>query len=216
MCFLVLSVFSGRAQQEINAHDQDGKRHGPWKEFYDNNNSQLKFEGQFQHGKRIGIFKFYQEELENPVAIMDFNAESGRVMAKYLSQNGKIISEGEMQDRQRTGLWKYYHKNSDQVMMTENYVKGNLHGEKKVYYENGELAEVANYANGELHGNRKLYSVKGIVLEDLQYKNGELHGPAKIYNGKGELVSEGIYRNDKHHGTWKYYENGNLKEEKDF
>ena len=36
------------------------------------------------------------------------------------------------------------------------------------------------------------------------------------YDKGGNLVLEGIYRKDKKHGIWKYYEDGKLKEEKDF
>ena len=220
-CYIILSllIFRAlpcRAQEQLNSHDSEGRRHGQWKEYFDKEATQPKFEGRFDHGKRVGLFKFYQEGLKQPVAVMEFDPASDVVQAKYLSQNGKIISEGKMLDQQRTGLWTYYHKNSDQVMMIENYEHGKLHGQKIIYYDTGEVAEEATYANGELHGPRKLYSVKNVVLEDLRYKNGELHGPAKIYNGKGELMSEGHYRNNKHHGNWRYYENGKLQEEKDF
>lgn len=204
------------AQEETNNLDNQGKRHGYWKEYYDDSKSEPKFEGQFKNGKRIGTFKFYEEGIKQPVAIMDFNETSNRAKAKFLTQQGKTISEGELMGQQRIGLWTYYHKNSDKIMMTENYVDGKLHGQKNVYYEDGTLAEESNYMNGKLHGNRKLYSETGSVLENLNYNNGELHGPAKFYNGQGEVVSEGKYKNDKHHGTWRYYENGKLKEEKDY
>ncbi|WP_037325183.1 toxin-antitoxin system YwqK family antitoxin [Salinimicrobium terrae] len=216
ICVLILQTIPLWGQEKLNSVDIEGQKHGYWKEFFDNKKTQLKYEGQFHHGKRTGLFKYYQEGLKQPVAIMDFDPSTGRIVAKYLSQNGKVISEGEMYDRERTGLWTYYHKDSDQVMMTENYKNGKLHGPKKIYYDKGQLAEEATYMNGELHGSRKLFSVKGIVLEDLTYKSGELHGPAKFFNGQGLLMSEGVYRNDKHHGTWLYYENGEFTEEKDF
>lgn len=204
------------AQNSINQYDSEGNRHGMWREYYDPQEQMLKYEGEFIHGEEIGVFKFYQEGLKQPAAIMKFDQQSDTVTAQYLSQNGKTISEGDLTDKQRIGPWTYYHKNSDKVMMTENYKDGKLHGLKKVYYENGILAEEANYTNGELHGNRKLYSVKGVTLEDLTYQHGELHGLAKFFNGKGELMSEGSYKHDKHHGTWRYYENGKLKQEKEY
>ncbi|WZL88550.1 hypothetical protein VS868_13195 [Salinimicrobium sp. 3283s] len=215
--YLILLLTSpAMAQTSLNAYDNRGEKHGDWIEYYDNNQSQPKFEGRYEHGKRIGLFKFYQEGLKHPVAVMNFDPNSEKVAAKYLAQDGSTISEGEFTGQQRTGTWTYYHQDSDDVMMTEQYVNGELHGQKKIYYDNGQLAEEATYNKGHLDGPRKLYSVKGVVLEDLLYKAGKLHGPAKIYNGKGELVSKGIYENDKHHGTWKYYENGKLKEEKEF
>lgn len=204
------------AQADLNKKDSQGKRHGMWKEYYDPEKQMLKFEGEFIHGKETGTFKFYQEGLKKPAAIMKFDKNSDTVAAKYLSQKGKTISEGNLLNKIRVGPWTYYHKNSDKVMMTENYRNGELYGQKKLYYEDGTLAEEANYAEGVLHGNRKLYSVKGVVLEDLLYEQGELHGPAKFYNGKGELMTEGSYKRNKHHGTWRYYENGQLKKEKEY
>ncbi len=213
---LSLTGFSSYAQEEINLYNNEGERHGPWKGYYEEEPSQLKYEGTFENGEETGAFKFYQPGLKRPVATKTFSPTSDTVRVKYLAQNGKTISEGDMLGQNRIGTWKYYHKNSDKIMMIENYQKGTLQGEKLTYYDNGQIAEKANYKNGELQGERLLYSVKGVVLEHLTYDNGELHGPAKFYNGKGELMSEGSYRRDKHSGIWKYYENGNLKEEKDF
>lgn len=214
--FLCSSLASTAQETIINRYDKEGKRHGEWKEYYDESRNLLKFEGKFAHGKETGLFKFYQEGLKQPAAIMEFDPASDTVRGKYLTQKGKTISEGNLFNQQRTGLWTYYHKDSDEVMMTETYSNGKLNGTKKIFYPGGKLAEEATFVNGELHGPRKLFSVKGVVLEDLLYKNGELHGPASFYNGKGELMSEGEYRHNKHHGTWRYYENGKLVREKDF
>ena len=216
ICFFLLLNFSVYAQEKLNQLDEDGRRHGPWKEYFDEDSGQLKFEGEFVHGKRTGLFRFYQEGLKNPAATMFFDPNSDTVEVKYLSQAGKTISEGQMLNQKRTGRWTYYHKNSDKIMMTENYVDGKLHGKQTTYYDTGKIAEEANYQEGLLQGERLLYSEKGVILEQLNYDRGELHGPAKFFNGKGELRSEGSYKRDKHHGTWKYYENGQLKEEKDY
>lgn len=214
--FLILLFVTFTAFTQENTYDDQGRRHGLWKEYFDGEKQQPKFEGEFIHGKETGVFKFYQEGLKQPAAIMEFDPASDTVQAKYLTQKGNPISEGQMVDQKRTGLWTYYHKDSDKVLMTENYRDGKLHGLKKIFYENGNIAEEAYYTQGELDGDRKLYSEKGVVLEDLKYRNGELHGPAQFFNGKGELMSEGSYRFNKHHGTWRYYNNGQLEREKEF
>ena len=215
-CLLLFYASVSGAQEPINQYDKAGKRHGVWKGFYDDDKTLPRYEGNFEHGQEVGLFRFYEEGLKNPVATKMFTPGSDIVEVKYLSQAGKTVSEGIMKDRQRSGTWKYYHSKSDKIMMTENYINGQLDGEKLTYYENGQVAEKANYEQGKLDGERILYSEKGVILEHLQYENGELHGLAKIYNGKGELVSEGTFKRDKHHGTWKYYENGRLKETKEY
>lgn len=219
LVLILVFVFTGKSvtgQNLPNKVDSQGLRHGEWKEFYDNDTTKIRFEGSFNHGKEIGLFKFYEEGLKHPVATILFSPGTDTVQVKYLSQSSKVISEGKMFDKKRIGVWTYYHKGSNKPMTVENYQEGQLHGEKIVYYDNGTIAEKAFYDKGTLQGQRILYSEKGVVLEQLTYVNGELHGPAKFFNGRGELVSEGVYKNDKHHGIWKYYENGKLKEEKDF
>lgn len=212
---LILSL-SSLAQEEINQYDSNGRRHGEWKGYYEDDPSQLKYEGTFEHGREIGLFKFYQPGLKKPAATRVFSPDSDTVEVTFLTQKGKVISKGKMKGRERIGQWTYFHNNSDRLMMTENYKNGILNGEKIIYFDNGQVAEKASYTNGVLHGERILYSEKGVVLEHLNYEEGKLHGPAKFYNGKGELLTEGTYRDDQHHGLWKYYENGELKEEKTF
>ena len=115
------------------------------------------------------------------------------------------------------GTWKYYQKNSDNLLILENYNdNGKLDGERFVYYENGQIAEKQNYKYGELDGVSKWYSEKNSVLKEFVYVNGERHGVSKIYDPKGQLLVEGQYKRGKKDGIWKYYENGQLKEEKDF
>jgi hypothetical protein len=61
--FFVLLVFLGSffssiyGQDSLNLLDTNGKFHGKYRKLYDNGN--LRYEGQFEHGKEIGIFKFY-------------------------------------------------------------------------------------------------------------------------------------------------------------
>lgn len=214
--FISLFQVESYCQDQTNQKDSKGQRHGTWKVYFEDQPEQLKFEGNYEHGTQKGLFKYYQKGFKHPVATMFFKPQSDTVQVKYLSQAGKTISEGQMLNKKRIGTWKYYHNNSDKVMMTENYENGQLQGEKLTYYDTGRLAEKADYHLGELHGKKIIYSEKGVILEDLTYEHGELHGPAKFYNGKGELLSEGNYKRDQHWGTWRYYENGTLKEEKNY
>lgn len=215
--FIFLLIFiTTSAQEGLNNYDSEGKRHGSWKITFKKDPGQVRYEGQFEHGKEIGLFKFYQLGQDNPAATKLFSPDSDTAEVTYYSQKGKIISEGKMQDTVRIGEWKYYHRNSDKLMMLENYENGVLHGEKLTYYENGKLAEKSFYKNGEPDGERILYSENGVILEHLTYEDGELHGPAKFYDAQGELLTEGNFKRDMHDGTWKYYENGELKEEKHF
>ena len=212
-----LSVIVTSAQS-INQNDTDGNRHGIWKKNFDGT-QQVRYEGEFDHGKEIGLFKFYKLIKKKSVlsATKLFNANDSIAEVKFLTSRGKTISEGKMVGKSYVGKWTYYHKNSEKIMTIETYDdNGVLQGDRLVYYDNGQLAEKANYVDGKIEGLSEVYSLKSVVLKSFIYVNGELHGPSKSFNGKGELLAEGQYKRGKKTGIWKFYENKKLKEEKDY
>ena len=57
---IILFVISGFSYaQEFNKFDDEGKRHGKWRKNFDKTKI-LRYEGEFFHGKEIGLFKFYK------------------------------------------------------------------------------------------------------------------------------------------------------------
>ncbi|WP_341215488.1 toxin-antitoxin system YwqK family antitoxin [uncultured Wocania sp.] len=204
--------------QSINQFDANGKRHGIWKKTFEDTNV-LRYEGEFFHGKEIGLFKFYKNIKKKAVltATKQFNKTDNKAYVNFLSSKGKLISEGQMNGKTYIGEWKYYQNRNDNLLTLEHYnSKGVLDGERFVYYENGQIAEKQTYKNGKLDGISVWYSEKNVILKEFFYLNGELHGASKYYNPKGELITEGQYKKGKKHGIWKYYENGKLIDKKDF
>lgn len=216
--FLTLFLTSAMAQNPINQLDNAGQRHGFWKKNFDKT-QQPRYEGTFEHGKEVGVFKFYTLDKGKSVlsATREFSKEHDTINVTFFSSKGKVISEGQMIGKNFIGKWVYYHNKTNAVMTVENYNnQGLLQGEKLVYYENGQIAEQSYYLNGKIDGISKWFSQTGVVLKEFTYKNDELHGVSKYYNADGQLLAEGAYKNDQKHGIWKYYENGVLKEEKNF
>jgi len=218
--FLIITLLlvGNLSAQDINQFDANDKRHGIWKKNFEGT-TQPRYEGEFNHGKEVGLFKFYKFIKKKSVltATKQFNDKDTSAYVKFLSSRGKVISEGKMEVKKYVGTWTYYHKNNNTVMSTETYdSNGLLQGEKLVFYKDGEVAESANYVDGKLQGESNWYSTKGVVLKAFLYDNNELHGVAKYYNGKAELLAEGRYKRGKKVGVWKYYENGELTREKDF
>lgn len=204
--------------QTINQLDADGERHGLWKKNFEKTD-QPKYEGKFEHGKEVGVFKYYKlvDGKSKLSATREFMPNSDKINVKFFSSKGKLISEGMMDDKIFIGKWIYYQNKNDGVLMIEHYNdKGILEGEKFVYYENGQMAEKSTYVNGEIDGISTWYSTNGNILKVFTYNNGILHGMAKYYDINGVLLAEGVYKNDKKHGIWNYYENGVKTEEKDF
>ncbi len=206
--FLILFVSgTGIAQEKINQLDALGRRTGVWKKHYDNNN--IRYEGQFEAGKEIGIFNFYSElNPKQPTIVKTFSATSDSAKVNYFYDDGILESEGNMNGINRVGKWIYYNTDGKTIVSEENYENGLLNGIAITYFAPGKIAESLNYKNGELQGNALRYSSEGILLDDLQYKNGKLHGLAKYYNVSGKLVRKGYYENDEKVGNWEYFEDG--------
>lgn len=206
--FLILFVSATAiAQEKINQLDAQGKRTGVWKKYYDNKN--IRYEGQFEAGKEIGVFNFYSElNTKHPMLVKTFSEGSDKAKVSYFYEDGKLQSEGNMNGINRIGKWTYYNTDGKTIVSEENYENGLLNGIATTYFSEGKKAEAATYKNGELHGKLLRYSSEGILLDDLQYENGKLHGPAKYYNVAGKLVRKGDYENDLKVGNWEYFENG--------
>jgi len=215
---LTFVMFNVQAQESYNQFDKNGKRHGVWKKNFEDT-KQVRYQGQFEHGKEVGLFKFYKlvTKKSSLTATKSFNPNNNIAEVTFFASTGKIISKGKMDFKKYIGEWLYYHNDSDKIMTKETYNNlGLLEGKKYVYFENGQLAEELFFKNGKEEGNVKNYSEKGILIKDFNYKNGELHGSYKDYTSEGDLVVEGQFKNGKKHSIWKYYNNGKLTKEKNF
>ena len=210
----ILTVFPLKlaSQDVVNQLDDDGKRHGVWRKYFDKT-KELRYEGQFNHGKEIGVFKFYRLNKGKSVlsATKTFNESDNKADVKFLSSKGKLISEGVMDGKHYIGKWVYYHNKVDAIMTIEHYNdNGELDGERLVYYPDGTTAEKANYNNGKLEGKSLWFAKNGNVLKAFLYKNDELHGISKYYDADGNLQAEGAYKNGLKEGVWTHYENTKL------
>lgn len=204
--------------QNINQFDTHGKRHGVWKKNFENTKV-LRYEGAFNHGKEVGLFKFYKKIDNKPVlsASKQFNETNNIAYVQFFTSRGKIISEGQMHGKIYIGEWKYYQKNADNLLILEHYdTSGNLTGDRFIYYKNGQISEQSHYEKGKLDGESVSYAENGVVLKRLIYSLGELHGISKYFNPKGEIITQGRYKNGKKDGVWSYFKDGKLIDKKDF
>lgn len=214
--FFICGVLSLKAQEEINQMDAKGARHGLWRKYYPGT-EQLRYEGIFEHGKEVGVFKFYCEECGNqPTATRTFNAKDNSVWVQYFTIKGKLVSEGKLVDREREGEWISYHKNSSQPMSKEYYKNGKLHGKQTTFYPNGIITEEIQYELGVKEGENLYYSPEGVIIKKIQYRNDMLQGAAVYYDAFGNVAVEGFYKDDKKNGLWKYYKNGKIELEETY
>ncbi|HBY70227.1 MAG TPA: hypothetical protein DEG69_22210 [Flavobacteriaceae bacterium] len=212
-------VFSSQlllAQEKVNQFDADGKRDGVWEKYYPGT-KQLRYKGQFDHGKETGVFKFYCETCKDqPMAIKEFSSNGNNASVQYFTIKGKLVSEGEMEGKNRVGEWVYYHEKSDKVMTREFYKNGELDGVKTTYYPDGTKTEETHYQDGLKQGENNYYSPEGILLKKLQYVNDKLSGEAVYYDANGTVTIKGYYKEGKKNGLWRYYKNGKIEMEETY
>ncbi len=207
--FMISPVFS----QEINKLDEKGLKHGLWKGVYEQS-KRPRFEGTFEHGKEVGMFKFFDDTTVGTViATREFNPKDNSCYTIFYNQSKNKVSEGKLINKQYEGEWKYYHENSPQIMTIEHYVNGKLNGLRTVYYPSGKIAEETNYKNGKKEGSYKNYAENGIVFEESNYKNGEYEGMAIFRNAQNVVVAKGMYVNGKKEGIWEMNTNGKITKE---
>ena len=207
---LLLFISGISAQTEYNKIDENGKRDGIWKKYWDNN--RIRYHGKFEHGKEVGTFKYYSPATsEFPVIIKKFHDNDDLADVKFFNEKGVLISEGKMQGKKRVGKWLYYHTDGKTVMSEENYVDGKLDGEYKTFYPDGSPTETGFYKDGKRDGNYKKYAIKGHLIYDFNYRNGMLNGKAAYYSRKtGDLIKKGQFKDDQRVGTWENYVDGEL------
>lgn len=211
--FLITNMFA----QNINQFDDNGKRHGKWEKKYEGTDK-FRYQGQFNHGKEVGVFKFYHKAAvgSHPSCIKEFKIDSDTVDVKYYSSKGIFLSEGKTKGKLRIGKWKSYERNSGVLVEVENYLNGNLNGVKTSYYNDGKILQTQEYKNDELHGKKIMYAPNGKVSSEYGFVNGKSHGYFVEYDKNGDKEKTGKYNMNKPRGVWKYYTNGKLTKSVDY
>lgn len=209
VCLLIsINIFA----QDINKIDENGKKHGLWKGFYDES-KRPRYEGTFEHGKEIGMFKFFDDtKVGTVIATREFNSKDDSCYTIFYNQKKNKVSEGKVVNKQFEGDWKYYHEDLPTVMTLEPYSNGKLNGVRKVYYKSGEIAEETSYLNGLKNGPYKSYAENGVLLEESNYKNDLYDGMSINRSATNTITSQGLYKAGKKVGIWKILEKGKIKE----
>ena len=207
--FIVMNTVFGQA---LNQMDKEGNRIGKWKKYYKTGN--IRYEGQFDKGKEIGVFKYYSiASSSHPVIIKEYQQNNDTAQVKFYNVKGKLKSIGYMIRKKRVGEWNYYFSNG-KTMSQEHYHNGLLHGVLKNYYANGKLTETTNYTHGEKDGVSKIFTEDGIIIEEVNYVAGKKHGKAVFYDLKGNIKERGNYKNGIRDGKWEFYMDGEVVKKK--
>lgn len=177
-------IFENGIMRYEGVTDLNGKREGPWKEYY--LTGELKAEGRYRNSLPVGDWKFY------------FMDKSIEIIGSYNNRGQKI------------GEWQWFYPNGN-LLIVENYDNGELDGEYIEYDEEGNILTKGQYVIGEEDGPWTYRN--GGMVEKGSYYDGMRQGTWKLWYANGKLASEIEFDQDLPNGKFiTYWENGNTKE----
>lgn len=168
----------------INRHDNNGKKHGIWKYFYEDGT--VRMEGNYKHGAEHGYFKEYDR--------------GGNLLST--SKYAEGVKQEDVAELARLEVRKDYYPGGG-IRISATYNKeGKPEGVRREYAPDGSIERSYIFRNGILIG-------EGVVTE-----KGERDGSWKEYYDNGSLRAEGNYDKDLREGPWKFYHlNGKVEQE---
>ena len=213
-CVFPLLCFS-QARTPMNFTDEDGLKQGDWKVRYDNSQV-IRYTGKFKDDQPIGEFKYYYSTGVLS-AIMKFN--NNNAYATMYHENGRVLSIGKYTNQLRDSVW-YFFNDRKELLNSEDYVEGKIHGKQFIYYpvdpnvEGIKIMEMYNYSEGIKHGIWEHYYDNGHIKAKGKYEYGSKHGEEFYYFSNGQIDLSGFYKNGNKTGLWIYYgEDGAKKKE---
>jgi antitoxin component YwqK of YwqJK toxin-antitoxin module len=186
--------------------DMAGFRQGPWKEFYES--GQLKAEGKYKDGKRIGEWKFYHPNAK--IEETGYYDNKGRLDGdwKWYYEDGELRKEMSFSEGLEDGPMAEYSEDG-KVIVKGTYVEGQE--QDKWIFEYGDHKEEGNYVNGMLDGEWKYYYDNGKLQFSGRFVEDQPDGRHIYYWYNGNKKDEGLYVMGKKQGDWiKYNEDGSI------
>ena len=193
--------------------DDNGKKQGDWKEFYES--GALRAAGKYLNSKPIGEWIYYFED--KPIEITGSYTRKGEKEGEWLwyYPNGNLLSKetyseglldgenfsltiegdtlecGKFVAGQEEGKWYYI---NDSVRVEGNYSDGKREGVWKTYYANGKLKSSQSYSHNELDGKIAEFWENGAKKLESTYINGLLNGNEYKYDEEGNVLFITTYR----------------------
>ncbi len=210
--------------------DDEGVKDGTWKEFY--NDGQLRSEGLYSLGKRIGRWRFYHQNgsieqegnynnqgntdgawkwyYDTGIVLREESFRNGLSdgLTSEFDESGKLIIQGEYIDGQEEGFWKYEYGD---VREEGTYRGGKRNGEWKSFYDNGGLSYIGSYIDDNPNGLHIWFWPDGKKRDQGEFIMGMKTGDWIQYNQDGTVFLVIAYQN----GIEKRYDGIKIKPEYD-
>lgn len=183
-----------------------GYRIGLWKTF--SKNGKLSEETNYgETGKKVGVYKEYDLD-ENLLLELTYKGEE-IISFKTYDASGKVLNEGE---KKRNELEFERRFPNGVVQSKGNYIRGEQVGIWSFYNQFGVLTSEEEFnENGELDGESREYFDNGQIEIRSIYKDGLRDGYFVDYYKNGQIFKDGFFVEDERQGEWNYYDrDGNM------
>lgn len=116
----------------------------------------------------------------------------------------------------QTGLWQRFYSNGN-IYEEINFLKGKYNGQRKEYYNKGQVKVISSYIDNKLDGDWLSFYENGTKQSEGKYINGERNGTYKEYyeNGNLEKIQKYYDKGGRTNYIRKYDENGKVVITKD-
>ena len=193
--------------------DDNGKKQGPWKEYYES--GAIKAKGKYINGKPAGEWHYYYEDGKTEIegaytskgqkdgqwwwyypsgsvlALEEYDDGDLNGLSFSLSAQGDTIECGNYDAGYETGKWYYI---NDSTRIEGKYADGKKEGVWKTYYPNGRLKIEERYFNNLLDGKVIYYWENASKMAEYNYNNGLLNGNAVKYDENGNVLFITTYK----------------------
>ena len=195
-----ISEYTGgflRSEEQINRFDEEEKKHGIWKEFYEN--GKVKWEGDFKHGILDGIVREYNKKgglkTMNMFVDGDLNEDAKEVkffeLSKEIRPNGSYLIGG-YADEMKQGIFREYDSTG---VLIKSYK----------YRNNFKIAEGILDSTGLENGEWKYFNTDGSIKAIGKFNHGKRVDLWLYYHKGGEIEQKGLYVNGLPHGEWRWW-----------
>ncbi len=178
--------------REITHYDEKGKLNGLHKEYYPN--GQQKALLSYSDDLLDGTVKTWYED-GSPCAIKIFK------QGLPVGEHKEYYSSKQLQEKDAFNEGKKTLQMAQHLFFDE---QGKMHGEQRVYHQNGALCSSVHYEHGQMHGNKAIWDVDGILVEEASYVQGKLNGRffEKLPDGR-EVIYH--YKDNQRNGIHEVY-----------
>ncbi len=177
-------------------------------EYFESENSgKIKVEGDYNNGKKEGVWKYFNVG-DTLLAEINFRNDMRYGKAKYYYENGDLKSTGSFEKDQSTGEWiewdndKYLGK----TYWKGEYSNGDRIGTWKMFFESGKKYGTGQYENGQRSGKWIFWYENGNKMSEGYYVDSKYDGKYEDYYKSGEICSNGYFIKGRKEGPWIEYE----------